>query len=69
MPGLDPFRVIIGAGGVEKIIDIKLTPVEQKMFDHSGFFSCKIIENSIFFGWLFSRCSQIVDSSESVFGI
>jgi malate dehydrogenase len=27
--------VIIGAGGVEKIIDIKLNPDEQKMFDHS----------------------------------
>lgn len=27
--------VIIGAGGVEKIIEIKLNPDEQKMFDHS----------------------------------
>jgi malate dehydrogenase len=27
--------VIIGAKGVEKIIDIKLNPDEQKMFDHS----------------------------------
>lgn len=27
--------VVIGAGGVEKIVEIKLTPEEQKMFDHS----------------------------------
>ncbi|MBI4030831.1 MAG: malate dehydrogenase [Proteobacteria bacterium] len=27
--------VIIGAGGVEKIIEIQLSPDEQKMFDHS----------------------------------
>jgi malate dehydrogenase len=27
--------VVIGAGGVEKIIEIKLNPDEKKMFDHS----------------------------------
>jgi len=27
--------VVIGAGGVEKIIEIQLSPDEQKMFDHS----------------------------------
>jgi malate dehydrogenase len=27
--------VIIGAGGVEKVIDVKLNAEEQAMFDHS----------------------------------
>ena len=43
---------IIGAGGIEKIVDIKLTKDEQAMFDKSveavkGLDACKGIDTSL----------------------
>ena len=45
--------VILGAGGVEKIVDIKLNPAEQAMFDKSTdavrglLAACKVIDPSL----------------------